>query len=166
MIQFVLAKETDSFNLSRIKKTCWEQTYNGIYEDEDISNFDFDKHAKKFVSQVNSNSEHLYIIVNKGKQIGYFNFGTARHTPIERYSGIPCLNSLYILKEYQHKGIGSQVIKFVLKELRGVSSSMFLCCNAYNDKAKKFYLKMGGKLTDEIISENKTLCQLYFEFEV
>jgi ribosomal protein S18 acetylase RimI-like enzyme len=166
MVQFVKAKEEDAYNLARIKKMCWEQTYNNIYDAVDIENFDFDKHAEKFVSQVKSDHEQLYIIIYKGKQIDYFNFGTARHTPIDKYLNIPCVNSLYVLKEYQHKGIGSKALTFIMKELKETSKFMFLCCNSYNEKAKKFYTKMGGRITDEVKSESKYLSQIYFEFEL
>lgn len=166
MVRFVKAKEEDAYNLARIKKMCWEQTYNNIYDAVDIENFDFDKHAEKFVSQVKSDHEQLYIIIYKGKQIGYFNFGTARHTPIDKYLNIPCVNSLYVLKEYQHKGIGSKALTFIMKELKETSKFMFLCCNSYNEKAKKFYTKMGGRITDEVKSESKYLSQIYFEFEL
>ena len=166
MVQFVKAKEQDAFNLARIKKSCWEQTYKNIYDNEDIESFDFENHAHKFLNQINSLHESLYVITYKGRQVGYFNYGKARHTPIEKYVNIPCVNSLYILKEYQHKGIGSKVLNFVMKQLKNQSKFMFLCCNAYNEKAKKFYTKMGGRITDEVKSENKSLCQLYFEFEI
>lgn len=166
MVQFVKAKEQDCFNLARIKKMCWEQTYTNIYSDEDIKNFDFDNHAYKFENQINSGDENLYIIMYNGKQIGYLNFGKSRHTPLEKYVDIPCVNSLYILKEFQHKGIGSKAIRFVMQQLKPQHKLMFLCCNAYNEKAKRFYSKMGGKITDEVKSEDKSLCQVYFVFKI
>lgn len=166
MIEFKKAEEKDVLNLARIKKTCWEQTYLNIYDKHEIEDFDFDYHSKRFLRQISDANENLYLILFKGRLVGYFNYGKAHYNNIEKYKTVMCINSLNILADYQRKGIGTKALNFMLKNLKENHKLVYVCCNTFNLKAKSFLTKNGAFLTDEIKSENKSLCQLYFEFDL
>ena len=43
-----LAVLDDARRLSEVKIACWNTTYRGIYPDDKLDNYDFDKNTEKF----------------------------------------------------------------------------------------------------------------------
>ena len=67
------ATEEDCEELSYLKHTVWDETYRGIYPDEKIDNFDFEKNKNKFIDIVNNPGIELYVVEHKGKLVGLWN---------------------------------------------------------------------------------------------
>ena len=44
-----LARVEDCTELSKLKHDTWNETYRGIYSDEKIDNYDYEKNKKKFI---------------------------------------------------------------------------------------------------------------------
>ncbi len=162
--KFRLAEHKDCERISYLKKTIWGTTYRGIYKDELLDNFDLEKQTEKFKRMVDSETQ-LYVIETEKEIIGYFAFGK----PYHQYEDYQIeFSLLYILKEYQGKGIGSSVFKFVEDKIEKMAIDKFyLCCNKYNYNAQKMYEKMGGKIIkiDEDDSE-KDRVQIYYEYDL
>lgn len=60
------------------------------------------------------------------------------------------LQSLYILEEYQHQGIGRTAFDFVKQYCTEMGVDSFICnCLPENWNARKFYEKMGGAIVGE-----------------
>ena len=160
MIDLIIrkAKEEDCKILSIIKQKVWLTTYRGIYDDSDLDNYDYLYHENKFKSKL----DELYVLENDNKLIGYFSFGIPRHKYLD-YTH--CINSLYILKEYQGNGIGRKVFEYINNYfLDNIIEKYIVNCNKYNDKALGFYLKMGGIITNlDDTSDSKAAHQFYIE---
>ena len=68
-----LATAKDSVELSRLKQHVWNETYRGIYSDEKIDNYDFEKNREKY--QRKGIGKRLFnIAANKIKESGYNEF--------------------------------------------------------------------------------------------
>lgn len=162
MIKFMLAELKDCYKLSKLKKEVWCSTYRGIYSNEDLDNYDYKYHEDKFAKKISS-GEQVYLIINEEKLIGYFAFGQPRYN-YKNYNN--SLTALYILKEYQGKGIGKQVFEYLKKYcMEKEIGSFFTCCNMYNTNAFNFYLKMGGIQTHyENDDKDKAAHQYFIEF--
>ena len=160
--EFKLADANDCHKLSILKKEIWESTYRGIYADEVLDSYDYKYHEEKFAKKISSDEE-VYLIFKEEEVIGYFSFGKPSYG-YKNYQN--SLNSLYILKEYQGMGVGSQVFEYLREYcLQQGITSFFTCCNMYNMQAFNFYLKMGGVQTDyENFSPDKAAHQYYIEF--
>ena len=75
---------------------------------------------------------------------------------------------LYLLKEYQRKGIGKKLFNIATNKIKENGyNEFFICCNKYNINAKKLYKKMGG-IIDEIDDENidKSIPQVKFIYKI
>ena len=161
---FRIAEHSDCSKIANLKKIVWNTTYRGIYKDELLDNFDIEKQTEKFEKMVDSET-NLYVVECNDDIIGYFSFGKPFH-PYKNYEiefGL-----LYLLKEYQGRGIGTSVFKFVRDEIRKMGVDKFyLCCNKYNYNAQKFYEKMGGIIV-HIDSDDteKDRVQIYYEYRV
>ena len=154
------AREEYCGKLAIIKKKVWNTTYRGIYNNDELDNYDYKYHENKFLNKIND----TYVIFEDEEIIGYFSFGKPKY---EYKDYKYCLNSLYILKEYQGKGIGREVFNYISDYCNKENiKKYFVNCNKYNTKALGFYQKMGGiicGLVDE--GEEKSKHQYYIEFK-
>lgn len=139
-----LATENDCHELSKLKYNIWNTTYRGIYSDEKIDNFDFEKNKNKFINIVNDPEIELYVVEHDGKLIGYMDYGVPCR-PFENYKQE--IGLLYISKEYQGAGIGRKLFNIAYNKIKENGyGEFFVSCNKYNIPAQKFYEKMGGKI--------------------
>ena len=65
-----LSTEEDCDELSKLKHDIWETTYRGIYPDDKIDNFDYDKNKNSFINIINNPDIELYVVEDKEKIIG------------------------------------------------------------------------------------------------
>ena len=162
--KFSLAEETDALELSLVKCKCWNTTYRGIYPDHKLDNFDIEDHKNEFIKIIKDKTKKIYKITIDNKIIGYFEYGS----PIRNYKDFKQeIGVFYILKEYQHKGIGKSAFKFAYEDMKKNNYKEFIIsCNKYNFNAQKFYQKMGGKI-DSIDEDKKDgSSQIHYYFKI
>jgi len=166
MYVFRNAIEEDAKGLARLRQKVWSENYRGIFHDEMIDNFDFDMHELKFLNQINDPEIEMFIIENDGNQIGYFSFNTTAQESMGMF-GLRLI-SLYILYEYQNKGIGTKIFSHIRKYCSDKNILNFYnTCNMYNFNAIEFYKKMGGiVIFEDSGHENKFENQVYLEYIV
>ncbi len=160
-----LAKEEDLESLAKIKHEVWNSTYRGIYPDYMIDNFDFEKHISKFKKILDNPDVFLFVVECEGKLIGYMDYGVPVR-PFKDYQQE--IGLLYVLKEYQGKGIGKELFNLAYKEIKEKGYDVFfISCNKYNVKAQGFYEKMGGEVINiDEDNEDKTIPQKTFLYKI
>ena len=158
-IDFVPAKAVDAAAISALRQRIWNTTYRGIYPDAVIDDFDFDWHRQRDLEKISDPSFTVYLIRYGDEDIGYFIF---RHTD----SGV-WLHSLYVLQEYQHRGIGKQAFSILKDYCRENGISRFSCnCSPHNENAMRFYQRMGGVVVKtDTGHENRQEDGVIFEFD-
>ena len=158
-IDFVPAKAVDAAAISALRQRIWNTTYRGIYPDAVIDDFDFDWHRQRDLEKISDPSFTVYLIRYGDEDIGYFIF---RHTD----SGV-WLHSLYVLQEYQHRGIGKQAFSILKDYCRENGISRFSCnCSPHNENAMRFYQRMGGVVVKtDTGHENRQEDSVIFEFD-
>ena len=160
-----LANEKDCDNLSRLKQRVWSETYRGIYSDEKIDNFDYQKNSEKFLNIVNNPNIELYVVEDNNKLVGYMDCGT----PFRPYKDFKQeIGLLYLLKDYQRKGIGKELFNIAVNKIKENSyNEFFVCCNKYNVNAQEFYKKMGGVIAEVDEDEkDKSIPQVMFVYKI
>ena len=159
-IDFVPAKTSDAAAISTLRQRIWDTTYRGIYPDTAIDNFDYDWHQQRDLKKISDPSFTVYPIKHGDEDIGYFVFQHAG-------SGV-WLHSLYVLREYQHKGIGKQAFVILEDYCRENGISRFACnCSPHNENAMRFYQRMGGVVTKADTGHgNRQEDGVIFEFNV
>ena len=159
-IRFVPAKAGDAAAIGALRQRIWDTTYRGIYPDEVIDDFDYDWHRQRDLKKISDPSFTVYLIKNGDEDIGYFMF---RHAG----SGV-WLRSLYVLPEYQHRGIGKQAFSILNDYCRENGIGRFSCsCSPHNEYAMRFYRRMGGVVTKtDTGHENRQEDGVIFEFEL
>ena len=158
-IHFIPATEHDVMQMLELRRQIWATTYRGIYPDAMIDEFDYAWHKEKELQRIRNPQYAVYFIANDKGNIGYLSI---HNTDIVR------MLSLYIVKEYQHQGIGRQAFDFVAKHCSNNNADSFTCsCVPENWNARYFYEKMGGKIVKEDLdNEESWMNSVVFQFDV
>ena len=159
-IDFVPAKTSDAAIISALRQRIWDTTYRGIYPDAVIDDFDYDRHQQRDRKKIEDPSFTVYLIKSGDEEIGYFMF---QHTG----SGV-WLRSLYVLREYQHRGLGKQAFAILEDYCREKGISRFACdCSPHNENAMRFYQSMGGVvIKTDTGHENRQEDGVVFAFDI
>lgn len=160
-----LATKNDIKELAILKQKVWDETYRGIYPDFNIDNFDYEKAEKRFLKIINNSNMVLYVVLINNVIVGYMSCGN----PVRKYANYEQeLSLLYLVKEYQKKGIGSKLFNLAYDKIKESGYHNFLVsCNKYNNGAREFYEKMGGKLIFEDEDSNlKMYVQAKYHFDI
>lgn len=164
---FEIANEQNCEELSKLKLKIWETTYRNIYPKEKFDNFDFKKQTEKFKGYVSDENGVFYVAKdNKSNAIVGYCYAGFSSRAFEK--GVPEIILLYVLKEYQHQGIGRQFFEKCKQYFKDKGYAKFIIsCNKYNHPAREFYAKMGGQIvhTDDDC-DDKSLPQVNFLFEL
>ena len=160
-----LANIDDCNELAILKHDVWDTTYRGIYPDEKLDNFNYEKNANTFRKIIENPEIELYVIEYENKIIGYMDYGTP-HKPYRDYKQE--IGLLYFLKDYQGHGLGSEVFKFAYNKMKEKEiNEFFIACNKYNLPARKFYEKMGGEIIDiDEDNDDKSIPQVKYAYRI
>ncbi len=139
-VDFVPAEAGDAATIGTLRRRIWDTTYRGIYSDEVIDDFDYDWHQQRDLQKITDPSFTVYLIKYGDEDIGYFIFQDAGN-------GV-WLRSLYVLREYQGRGIGSRAFSLLRDYCKEREINCFSCnCSPHNENAMRFYQRMGGVVT-------------------
>ena len=136
MLTFSPAAPADAPLLGQLRQRCWAATYRGIYPDEMIDQFDHAWHETRDLARIASPDFDVRIIREEGAAIGYI---------VIRHGDPPQLYSLYLLPEYQRRGVGRAAFQRMADYCAERNRPYFLCqCQPENAPALAFYHRMGG----------------------
>lgn len=164
MIRIEKVIKKDCKELSILKKRIWNTTYTGIYPDDKLKNYDFQENENKFIKMIEKHNQELYGVYDENKLIGYFSFGKILRS-FQHYTHD--IGLLYLMKEYQGKGIGTSILSFCKDRLYEMGVTEFIIsCNKYNIHAQNFYKKNGGLIIHiDQDDEDHSLPQVKFLFK-
>lgn len=159
------ATKDDVKNLSILKQKVWDETYRGIYSDDIIDNFDYEKSEENFKSIINNKKISFYVVEMNEELVGYMDVGV----PIRKFDNYEQeIGLLYLRKDFQKMGIGKELFALGYNEIKNNGyNKFFISCNKYNTNARKFYEKMGGQLVaEDNDNENKRIVQVKYHYDV
>ena len=158
-IEFKKAFAADAEVITELRKRIWADVYRGVYPDEAIDNYDHAYHLARDRARIADQRAFVYLIKDEDAPIGYMYFEDKARVHI---------GSLYLLREYRGRGLGSKAFALVKKYCseHGYSSFTFNC-NAHNAPALGFYMRLGAVETGRDVGhENPQEDQVTFKFEV
>lgn len=160
-----LATKDDIKNLAKLKQRTWDETYRGIYDDDIIDNFDYEKAEKSFQSIIENENISFYVVESENHLVGYMDVGE----PFRKFGNYNQeIGLLYLLKDFQKRGIGKELFNIGYNKIKNNGyDSFFISCNKYNTNARQFYEKMGGKLiAEDEDNENKRSVQVKYHYDI
>lgn len=141
-----------------LKGIVWNTTYKGIYSDEALLGYDVAKNEQIIQGIIRNPEIEVYVATVNEKIVGFMTCGKP-YRPFKDYRQEVGL--LYILKEYQRQGIGTNFFEIARKQVKQAGYDTFtVAVNSRNADAIHFYLSMNGRI---VLTEEK---QLRMEFSV
>jgi len=145
------AKITDVNTIAKIHIAVWKTTYTGIIPQDFLDNFSVERSEnnwKRTLNNTDSNNVFLVCENKLGEIVGFIGGGINREKEsLLEYSGE--LMAIYILKEYQRKGLGSLLMRSFQKELLKCGIINMIIWVLKDNESKYFYEKLGGVFLTE-----------------
>ena len=156
---FCAAEEKDAACITQLRRRVWDATYRGIYPDAAIDEYDYPYHLARDLARIRDASYRVYLIRDSEEPVGYFSF---------QHAGGVHVQSLYLLPEYQRRGLGRAAFALVRDYCAAQGLSSFTCnCNAHNHRAQGFYERLGGRvIRTDCGHANRQEDQLTYQFSV
>lgn len=140
------ARLEDAVDLAKVQIDTWRTTYQGIIPDDYLAKMSYEEREQRWAAHFATTQDSYFTFValdDSEKIVGFIRGGTYRESD-PTYDGE--LHAIYILKEYQGKGIGHQLTQTLIKRLLEVGiQSMILWVFAENQAARRFYEALGGQ---------------------
>lgn len=146
----------DCYQIAKLKGEVWNTTYRSIYPDSMLDNYDIEKNKITFEKIISNPQNTLFVAIFDDKIIGFMNCGEP-YRPYLHFKQE--MGLLYILQEYQRKGIGTRLFSIAKEVIKNKGyNEFFISVNKYNIGALNFYVAMGGIIIS-IDEENKNKYQ-------
>ncbi|ELJ8820379.1 GNAT family N-acetyltransferase [Vibrio parahaemolyticus] len=129
---------------------CWQQTYSNLLPVQYIDSYTAARRKRMWKNIFNAKVEHVAIAFWSSKPIGFINVGPDFES---NYEGDYSLRSLYILKSYHNRGVGSSLMKFIISEISPTLSNLSLLVLDSNVRAIDFYYSQGFIDTNQRYTE-------------
>lgn len=152
----------DARGIATVQVKTWRTTYQGIVPDEYLDAMSVDGQAERFeIGLRNSEKNGTFYVVaedEKKQVVGFIGGGESRHK--EKYPNYDGeLYAIYLLKERQEKGVGSQLVYTLVEGLKGQGYKQMLVYVLAENPAKSFYKALGAEClaTEQLVISDKTL---------
>ncbi len=141
------AKFSDIKDIAYVQVKSWETTYPGLLPDETIKSRTVESRTQKlteFWPDLETSTKRCVIVAEteEGNIVGFVVGGRSFDNNLP-YEGE--VYSIYIIKEYQNKGLGTTLMKETVKFLENLGfKTMIVWVLEGNKQASLFYEKLGG----------------------
>ncbi len=134
----------DAPAVARVHVESWHKSFAGIVPQEFLNNLTVEKREQAFRQRFDETNYKMFVAETvKNGIVGFADFGVARESDFGFEAE---LYAIYLLREFQGKGIGENLFRLCQKEMIADNfDSMYLMALAVSPY-KSFYEKMGGKL--------------------
>jgi GNAT superfamily N-acetyltransferase len=143
-INYREATVADCAAVARVHVTSWRASFKGIVPQSFLDNMSVEHRAKAFEMRFTTADYMMYVAEGEESGIiGFADFGASRDS-IDGYEAE--LYAIYLLPEFQGRGIGAGLFRRGVKDLMkaGVSTLYLLALEV--SPYRSFYEKMGGRI--------------------
>ncbi len=135
----------DAAGIARVHVDSWRTTYRGIVPDDYLANLSAEQRERHWhsVTCCAASDEFVYVAEDPVGQIVGFASGAPERTGHAEYKGE--LYAIYLLAEYQKRGIGRRLVSAVAARLLRNGFHTMLLWVLANNPARHFYEALGGQ---------------------
>lgn len=143
---FTIASKDQLSIIRDLAYRIWPDTYGTTHSKQELDYMLNKFYAVDYLKYQFDNN-HIFVLAEENDVfVGFVAFEINSEN-----SGLTKIHKLYVLPEIQGKGIGKQLVDFVLNEsMKNNDRGLFLNVNKFN-KAKDFYHYYGFKITKDIV---------------
>lgn len=158
------AKLEDAKGIGKVHVDSWKTTYEHIVPSEYLENLTYESREQLWLNNIPNGG--VYVAENTdGEIVGFSSGGKERSNKYKNFEGE--IYAIYILKEYQGQGIGKELIKPIVKEMKPMGINSMLVLVLKENPARYFYEALGGKNIDTVDIEiaGKKLSECVYGWE-
>lgn len=155
---------TDAKGMAKVHVDSWKTTYTNIVPVEYLNNLSYESREQMWTNAIPDGG--IYVAENKeGMIVGFAKGGKERSGNYKGHDGE--LYAIYILKEYQRKGIGRSLVKPIIAEIKEMGLNSMLVLVLKDNPSRRFYESLGGRIIDSVEVEigGKKLSELVYGWE-
>ena len=161
MQKITKATPTNAKDLAAIAKASFLPAHGHSAPKKDIDNYLKDNFSEaNFIKELENPENHYYIIYHENKIAGYSKITLNTFNKNIKSQNVTYMSRLYLLKEFYGLGLGKELFDFNIDfSKQNQQTGIWLAVWTENEKAIKFYTKMGFKIAgayDFRISETHT----------
>lgn len=144
IIVYRKAKIEDALAVAKVHVESWQKSFAGIVPQTFLDNLTVEKREQAFRQRFEDRNYKMFVAETaKDGIVGFADFGAARESDFGFEAE---LYAIYLLREFQGKGIGENLFKLCQQEMIADRiNSMYLMALDVSPY-KSFYEKMGGKI--------------------
>ena len=146
-INYRSATIQDVPQVAKVHVESWQKSFQGIVPQKFLDNMSIEKREKAFRESFHDESYQMLVAENlNGEIIGFADFGKSRHKNLDFESE---LYAIYLLPQFQGKGIGRNLFQKCVKILK-TKNSKSMCLQALSvSPYRNFYKNLGGKIVSK-----------------
>ena len=159
-MNFRLAIIDDIPGIIKVSIDTWRTTYREILPVDFLNNLSYEDSISKWQQRFTDSERYIffYIAETDTKEVIGFALGileqsdpTSKIPDINKYIGE--LKAIYVLKEYQRRGIGVRLVRLIVEKLLEHNINNMIVWVLKDNPNWKFYEKLGGKYLGQGIQQ-------------
>lgn len=143
-MQIRQAKTEDAASIAKVHVDSWRTTYKGIVSEKYLASLSYQDRENFWRERLSASDNSCFVLVAEdGENIIGFAAGGPEGSGDTNFSGE--LSAIYLLENYQSKGIGSQLFKAVAMRLLQIGIKTMMVWVLAENPSKRFYESLGGE---------------------
>lgn len=155
----------DAEGIAKVHVDSWRTTYKEIIPSSYLNNLSYVQRTELWRSNISKENNHVVVAGGDAGQIIGFADSWKRENNITEHSGD--LTSIYLLEEYQGKGIGKMLLKELFNHYKEMAYEKIFVEVLEDNKTRYFYEHYGARLIDtaQIKINGEILNELIYEWD-
>jgi ribosomal protein S18 acetylase RimI-like enzyme len=137
------AHPADASGIAKVHVDSWRTTYRGIVPDGYLDSLSYEECETQWSRALQEGRNRIHVAENDTGTIVAFACGGPERTKQYDYDGE--LYAIYILREYQRKGIGRRLFQAVARDLAADGFRSLLVWVLADNPSRRFYEALGGE---------------------
>ncbi len=139
------ADANDAEDVAYVGIKVWQSAYKGIFPEEKLNEMNLverlERWRKIIIGIKEDDTAAMFVAEDKnGNVVGYASGG--RYPDTDPYDC--AIGAIYVLDEYQRKGVGSKLVKEILEFFKSQQHKTMIIWVLEENPYRKFYEKLGG----------------------
>lgn len=154
----------DAKGIAKVHVDSWRTTYRNILPDNFLQSLSYDQRTESWKQNFSDESNYIYVAENNDGDI--IGFGTCGKRETNKVNNSGDLTSIYLLEEFQGKGIGKKLMKQLFKQFEKLDFNKVFVEVLEDNKTRFFYEYYGAELlkTEKIKIAGVVLNLLTYEW--
>ena len=164
MIEIRKAYPTDAYVLVQIRDEAWKREYYDILTSDIIHNKDrnVNENIRHLQDQITENNR-IIVALDGDKIVGFVFYAKVQGDYYDNAE----IREIYVVPEYQRKGIGRKLFDEAVKELKKLKYNSFIVSCPIHNKSMEFFIHLGGikkgNHTEKMYGHSFTCEIIYFD---